>query len=266
MSLLGFLGETSGMNADPGSGLEPRPGRLSSGDRFRPVVAITIDAEHPDRAGHGGGVCERLLATLSESRVAATFFLQGRWASANPGLARSIASAGHLVGSHSQYHAPMTLLTAEGLADDVLQAECCITSVTGCNPRPWFRSPFGTGLHDESIDRRLAALGYVNVPWDSDGGDWEEGRSKEEVADQILSGVELADGSAQVVLLHSWPEAAAGALPVILAHLAEVGTRFVTVDALARTFPTAVSVLGWEGMPRPGLARRVTRAPTDRVS
>ncbi len=42
--------------------------------------------------------------------------MQGRWATANPALARRIADDGHLIGNHSQSHAPMDMLTDAGIA------------------------------------------------------------------------------------------------------------------------------------------------------
>jgi peptidoglycan/xylan/chitin deacetylase (PgdA/CDA1 family) len=57
-------------------------------------VALTFDAEHPDRpAPPGNG--EALLARLDRRGARATFFVQGRWAEANPQTVRAIASAGH---------------------------------------------------------------------------------------------------------------------------------------------------------------------------
>ena len=73
-------------------------------------VALTFDAEHPDRPTRAAtsGCSTRWLPAATR----ATFFVQGRWAEANPAVARRIARSGHLVGSHSFYHARMPLLTA----------------------------------------------------------------------------------------------------------------------------------------------------------
>ena len=96
------------------------PGAREPGDRFR--VALTFDAEHPDRPS-AQGVAERLLEELDRLEVPATFFVQGRWAEAYPTTARRIAEGGHLVGSHSHYHARMHLLSDAGLREDIADAE-----------------------------------------------------------------------------------------------------------------------------------------------
>ena len=78
-------------------------------------VALTVDAEHPDRPHNLVGREDALLEQLGELDVRATFFIQGRWAEAFPDQARRIADAGHLIGNHSHYHARMHLLTPAGL-------------------------------------------------------------------------------------------------------------------------------------------------------
>ena len=108
-------------------------------------VALTFDAEHPDRPTHPG-VAESILTSLDQAQVRATFFIQGRWAEAEPRTARRIAEGGHLVGNHSHYHARMPLFHADGFLTDVNAAEAVIRDVVGVDPRPWFRCPFGAGI------------------------------------------------------------------------------------------------------------------------
>ncbi|HEY6537699.1 MAG TPA: polysaccharide deacetylase family protein [Candidatus Dormibacteraeota bacterium] len=203
-----------------------RPGPIS-GRR----IALTIDAEHPDRSRCRPGNCELLLAHLEEARVRATFFLQGRWVTAYPDLAREIGRAGHLVGNHSHYHARMPLFSTAGIEADVSAAEAAIRTVVGLDPRPWFRSPFGAGLDDPELELRLGRLGYRNVGWDVDGGDWEAERTPGQVEDQVVRGVLEGEGD-QVVLVHSWPDQTAKELPSILARIRATGAEFVTIDEL----------------------------------
>ncbi len=141
-----------------------------SGDRLR--VALTFDAEHPDRPSEAG-VTERLLETLASAGVRATFFVQGRWAEAYPATARAIATAGHLVGNHSHYHARMPLLTDAGLAEDIAEAGRIILDSTGVDPRPWFRCPFGAGWDDPRVLAAATSDGYRHVGWDVAAEDWE---------------------------------------------------------------------------------------------
>src|SRR3972149_3904897 len=120
-------------------------------------IALTFDAEHPDRPHCPPGVADRILAALGRAEVRATFFLQGRWVEAYPHLAREIAQAGHGIGNHSFYHARLALLTDDGIAADIGSAERVIRMVTGRDPRPWFRCPWGECARDSRILRALEA-------------------------------------------------------------------------------------------------------------
>jgi peptidoglycan/xylan/chitin deacetylase (PgdA/CDA1 family) len=192
-------------------------------------VALTFDAEHPSRSGGDPSSPGRILDALASAGVRATFFVQGRWASAHPELARRIAADGHLVGNHSNYHAPMTLLSADGVRADVREAERRIGAVAGADPRPWFRCPFGDGEDDPGMQETLRGLGYRIVPLGLDSGDWRDEASADAVLDWVVDGVGAVDG-AGIVLFHTWPAATAEVLPELLETLAGRGIGLVTVE------------------------------------
>jgi peptidoglycan-N-acetylglucosamine deacetylase len=203
-------------------------------------VALTFDAEHPDRPRRLGGIHDQIVELLAESGVRATFFLQGRWAEAYPEAARRIVQDGHLVGNHSFYHVRMPLLSEQGLHSDVLHAEQTIVRLARTEPRPWFRCPFGEGWDDPRVVGALASLGYRHVGWHVVGNDWEPDGRSETVEEDVLQGVRRGDGEA-VVLLHPWSERTLEALPRILATLREEGATFVGVDELEQV-PTEARV------------------------
>lgn len=196
-----------------------------------PRVALTFDAEHPDRPLCPPGNAERILDALADARARATFFVQGRWALSQPAAARRIADDGHLVGHHSHFHARMPLLSADGLATDVVEGAEAIERTTGVDPRPWFRFPFGAG-HDESEVRdRVRALGYTPVGWHVVLEDWEPWRTADDLVAGAIAGVrEHGDGA--VVLLHTWPGPTGEALPRMLEGLRALDATLVTVADL----------------------------------
>src|SRR3954451_5055448 len=135
-------------------------------------VALTFDTEHPDQPGHRPDSLQRMLDVLTSARVPATFFIQGRWAEANPDIARRIADDGHLVGNHSYYHYRMSGFTTRQVRDDLQKAEAAILETTGCDPRPWFRLPFHSGNENARMIKRLRSAGYEQVFTNCDPGDW----------------------------------------------------------------------------------------------
>jgi peptidoglycan/xylan/chitin deacetylase (PgdA/CDA1 family) len=193
-------------------------------------VALTFDAEHPDRPHRAGGT-EKVLDTLAANGVAASFFIQGRWAEAFPDLARAIADGGHLVGNHSHHHARMSLLSPTGITADVRAAERAIRRATGQDPRPWFRCPFGAGTHDPGVLGALERLGYRETRWEVDGLDWRSAATGPGVARDTADAA-LAYGDGAVILLHPWTTATGLALPALIEGVRARGGTFVRLDAL----------------------------------
>jgi peptidoglycan-N-acetylglucosamine deacetylase len=194
-------------------------------------VALTFDAEHPDRPWCPADAAERILDTLRDERVRATMFLQGRWAKSQPATAKRIADEGHLVGNHTHYHARMPLLNDDGIAADLTDAAAAIKAITGVDPHPWFRCPFGAGHDDPRVLAGVTALGYRNVHWHVEVDDWEPWRTGEAIATDAISQIRQ-HGDGAVALLHTWPGGTAEALPSIVDGLREAGASFVTVDEL----------------------------------
>ena len=196
-----------------------------------PRIALTFDTEHWSHPSTPD-VQDRILDVLAAAGVRATFFVQGRWATAYPDCARRIAAAGHLVGNHSHHHAPMDTLTDAGIESDVLKAQEAIVEITGADPRPWFRCPFGYGHADPRVLAALDRAGYRNIHWDVEPDDWRPERTPADLERLVIDGA-LQHGDGAVVLLHSWPPATIAALPAILAGLADAGARMVGLDEVA---------------------------------
>jgi peptidoglycan/xylan/chitin deacetylase (PgdA/CDA1 family) len=216
-----------------------------------PRVALTFDAEHPDRPHHGDHAAW-IVDELGRLEVRATVFVQGRWAEAFPAVARRMADDGHLIGSHGFYHARMPLLTSDGFDEDLREADRAIREACGVDPRPWLRFPFGVGADDAGLIGRGAALGYRHVGWDVELYEWEAGRSASELAARVIAGVEER-GDGAIVLLHTWPDPVAPALAEIVGRLRGRGSRFVGVDELDH--PVDLSPIA---SPRPPVAAATT--------
>ena len=133
----------------------------------------------------------------------------------------------------------MPLLTDAGLTEDIEEARRVIMAVTGVDPRPWFRCPFGAGATDARVQAAVVAAGYRHVGWHVAGDDWEPSRSPEVIAADVVGGV-LAHGDGAVVLLHTWPTSTLAALDSIVTRLTEAGHEFCRVDELPHA-PAGVS-------------------------
>jgi len=208
-------------------------------------MALTFDAEHPDRPHHLVGGEDALRETLGELGVRATFFVQGRWAEAFPDRARRIAEDGHLIGNHSHYHAKMQLLTDAGLQEDIKAAAGHIEEICKRDPVPWFRSPFGAGANDPRVRAALEQLGYRQVLWTASGDDWDHQRTAQQVEDDLVAGA-LKHGDGAILLSHTWPSHTHAALAGTIRRLREAGAEFVTVDQLPpASVPDSFGEVDW---------------------
>lgn len=216
------------------SGLPPVTGGLAGTDwtyipTTRHVVALTFDA------GANADAVSSILASLRRYGVPGTFFLTGNFVRDFPAAARSIASAGERIGDHTISHPYLTHLTDPAVRQQIIGAAQEIIAVTGKNPAPLFRFPFG------DADARTIAIanraGYVPVRWTVDTLGW-EGRAGHISAAVVAARVLAALRPGEIVLMHvgSNPDDHttfdADALPQVITELRARGYSFVTLDAL----------------------------------
>ncbi|MHB1595438.1 MAG: polysaccharide deacetylase family protein [Streptosporangiaceae bacterium] len=178
-----------------------------------------------------------ILATLQRLGVRATFFLTGNFVERFPAQSRAIVVAGERVGDHSISHPYFTRLTDAQMREQVLRAEQEIKSVTGADPWPWFRFPYGDrNAHTISVVNSAA---FVPIGWSVDTLGWKGtsgGSSVQTVVSRVLANLRPGE----VVLMHcgSNPDdhstLDADALPAVIKDLRTRGYTFVTLDAMFR--------------------------------
>ena len=193
------------------------------------VVALTFDA-----GANGDGV-NAILTTLAKEKVAASFFLTGRFVDTYPTLARRMARAGRL-GNHTTDHLSLPAMTEARARAQVTNAQATILRVTGKDPRPLFRFPFGDST---ARDLRLVKnLGYVAVGWTIDTLGW-EGTSGGQSVSSVVGRVLTAAVPDEIVLMHVGSNPGdhstldADSLPRVISGLRAAGYSFVTLDALS---------------------------------
>jgi len=195
----------------------------------RHVVALTFDA------GANADAVASILATLRRDHVPATFFLTGNFVRAFPAAGRAIASAGYRIGDHTITHAHLTQQSDAAVRHQILGGAEQITAVTGVDPAPLFRFPYGdANARTIAIANRA---GYVPVRWTVDTLGW-EGTAGHISAAVVASRVLAALRPGEIVLMHvgSNPDDQstfdADALPRVISELRARGYSFVTLDTL----------------------------------
>ena len=218
----------------PPPGTTPITGRLAGVDwaaipTSRHVVALTFDA------GANADAVASILATLRKTGVPATFFLTGNFVQAFPASARAIAAGGYRIGDHTITHPYLTKLSDAAIRHEIQGAAQQIIAVTGVNPAPLFRFPYG-----DANARTIAVanrLGYVPVRWTVDTLGW-KGTSGHITTSIVISRVLDGLRPGEIVLMHVGSNPTdhstldADALPKLITDLRARGYSFVTLDAL----------------------------------
>lgn len=174
-------------------------------------LALTFDD------GPNPAITPSLLDLLDRHGAKATFFLIGRYGTAEPTLVREIADRGHAIGNHTQTHPNLAFLSHTALHKELQECDDSIAAILG-RPPEWMRPPFGARSPIlNSVVRRRGGQGVVM--WSKWARDW----FSQPVAPVIQRLATVKGGD--IVLLHDGD------------HRESRGDRRHTVDALAHWLP-----------------------------
>ncbi|MDP9206451.1 MAG: polysaccharide deacetylase family protein [Gemmatimonadota bacterium] len=189
----------------------------------RKVVALTFDD------GPNPKATPRILDTLGEKGVRATFFILGSHAERWPELVWRISHEGHQLGNHGYFHRKLQFKSPFYVSRDIRLGIRAIKRAGAPAPRYFraphgFRSPWTTPIASSYGER---TVGWSLGVWDSDRP------GVDEIVRRTLEGV--SPGS--IVLLHDGdgynPDGdrmqTAAALPRIIDRLKDQGYEFATL-------------------------------------
>ena len=164
---------------------------IRSGDPQSTYVALTFDCElYPQHA-------MRILQTLREEDVQATFFVLGQFAYNFPAVIQQMAAGGHEIGNHSFFHPYFTRISSIQATNEITYTEAAIGWAVGqWTPMRYFRFP--GAYRDEATKQLVASLGYQSVSWTVDAREWSAGKTDEEV----LTTIQRQMRGGGIVLLH----------------------------------------------------------------
>jgi len=189
----------------------------------RKVVALTFDdGPNPDAT-------PRILDTLAEKKVRATFFVLGSHVQRWPDLVMRMSHEGHQLGNHGYFHRKLQFKSPFYVSRDIRLGIRAIRRAGAPAPRYFraphgFRSPWTTPIASSYGER---TVGWSLGVWDSDRP------GVDEIVRRTLEGV--SPGS--IVLLHDGdgynPDGdrmqTAAALPRIIDRLKDQGYGFATL-------------------------------------
>ncbi len=193
---------------------------LNRCDVKSPVIALTFDdGPHPD-------FTPRLLDTLKQQGIKATFFMVGRCVVTWPQIVKRIADEGHEVANHSWSHPLLTSLGTQGLESQLRRTHDAIVKACGIAPL-LYRPPYGE-IRLSQRKRVNEVFDYTAILWDVDPLDWQSPRTVQKVHDRVLA--QTKAGS--IILCHDIHETTVDAMPALIAELKTRGFQFATVSQL----------------------------------
>ncbi|MFA6158836.1 MAG: polysaccharide deacetylase family protein [Candidatus Paceibacterota bacterium] len=162
------------------------------GDISKRQVIFTFDA------GGSTESADRVLETLAKHQVRGTFFVTGEMVESHPDLVARVKAGGHEIFNHTYDHPNLTMVSDEGIAEELNKMKKSLESVVGTSSMPYFRAPYGE--RDVRVREVAARAGYQSVYWTVDALDWAVGRGEtaSRVRERILSS--LAPGN--IYLMH----------------------------------------------------------------
>jgi len=181
-------------------------------------VAISFDA------AWGADKTEGIIELLNEFDVKATFFLVGFWVDEYPDKVKAIDEAGYEIGTHSNTHPDMALLSGEEVKEELSLSMKKITDVTGKEVK-LFRPPYGS--YNDQLINIADALGLKTIQWDVDSLDW-KGLSATNIANRVVQNV--TEGS--IILMHNNSDNILQGLRLILTHLTQKGYTVTSIGDL----------------------------------
>jgi len=216
-------------------------------DRYGAVdrqVALTFD-DGPDPE-----YTPQVLDVLKKEHATATFFLIGMEMEKYPGLAQRIYAEGHSIGNHTFTHPDISDVSALYLKDVELNlTERLFASKLGIHPL-LFRPPYSIDQDPDVADQvRPVQLvqngGYTTVGSTIDPGDWQRGRTSDQIVQAVLDqAAQYATSECRtsdpplcgnIILLHDGGgdrTATVRALPRIIEGLRSQGFQIVGVEEL----------------------------------
>jgi polysaccharide deacetylase family sporulation protein PdaB len=188
-------------------------------DTEEKVAAVTFDC------AWGAEDIPRILDTLREADVKATFFMVGQWAEKNPEMVKMMAQEGHDTANHSYSHFRMGALDSGKICTEIKECGDVIEKLTD-SKCDLFRAPYGD--YSNRLLSEAKQLGYYTIQWDVDSLDWKPDISKAEILQRVRS--KTRPGS--IILFHNDTPHTAELLPEIIAELKSGGYKLVPVSEL----------------------------------
>lgn len=192
---------------------------IAMGNSTDKYIYLTFDE------GYEAGYTPKILETLKENNVTATFFITAHYLNTQPDLIKQMIDEGHIVGNHTVNHKSMPTLTEEKINLEVMDLHKSIYEKFQYEMN-YIRPPMG-----EFSEKSLSvtnSLGYKTVMWSFAYEDWNEDKQPDETQakKKILDNVH----NGEIMLLHGNSKTNTNILGDIIKEIKNMGYEFKSLD------------------------------------
>lgn len=188
----------------------------NSEDKF---VYLTFDN------GYEAGYTAKILDTLKENNVKATFFITAHYLNTAPELVQRMINDGHIIGNHTVNHKSMSEITNEEIKEEVMKLHQAIYEKFGYEMK-YIRPPKGEFSERTIIETNN--LGYQHVMWSFAYVDWDEQKQPDEEKAKKTILDNLHNG--EIMLLHGNSKTNANILDTIIKETKAQGYQIKSLD------------------------------------
>jgi peptidoglycan/xylan/chitin deacetylase (PgdA/CDA1 family) len=132
----------------------------------------------------------QVLSLLAQYDAAATFFVVGSSAAAQPDMVARVQQAGHAVGNHTYSHSDLTTLSPGEVASELTSTSAVAPQIGNC-----MRPPYGA--IDAASGEVAEQLGLQPIMWTGQAFDW-----RPPPVPEIVSEIKAVSKPGAVILLH----------------------------------------------------------------
>ena len=189
------------------------------GNKGKKYLYLTFDE------GYEAGYTSKILDTLKENKVPATFFITAHYVNTEPELVERMIKEGHIVGNHTVNHKCLPEISDEEIKKEVMQLHQAIYENFNYEMK-YIRPP--KGEFSERSLQTTNSLGYKNVMWSFAYQDWNEKKqpSEEEAKRKIIENFH----NGEIILLHGNSKTNTNVLDTIIKEARNMGYEFKSLD------------------------------------
>lgn len=192
---------------------------IAIGNKEKKYIYLTFDE------GYEAGYTEKILDTLKQNQVPATFFITAHYVNTQEDLVKRMIDEGHIVGNHTVNHKSMPDLTEEQIRKEVMELHQVIQKIFSYEMK-YIRPP--KGEFSERTLKYTNSLGYKTVMWSFAYEDWNEDKQPEEQASKEKILKNLHNG--EIMLLHGNSNTNTNILESVIKETKNMGFEFKSLD------------------------------------